>query len=207
MKRRKFIASGLAATTIALSGCAIFQDNRLQDVSAGQSLETPTYGIGDVSVEVFTDFECGGCATFNETVRPQLFESYINDSEDDIITYKHRDYPVPIGSESKAAALSCRAIQDEYGIDEFWEYKNKVLETQNELSERHLENLAVDMGYDVGVVSSAIDERKYDNVIAYDYQEAEEIGVSHTPYVLVNGESIEDPLDIAMITEKITSLS
>ena len=51
---------------------------------------TPTYGTGKMQVEIFADFQCPACISYNETIQP-IFEEYAASGK---LTIVFRQFPL-----------------------------------------------------------------------------------------------------------------
>lgn len=51
---------------------------------------TPTYGSGKMQVEIFADFQCPACISYNETIQP-IFEEYAGAGK---LTIVFRQFPL-----------------------------------------------------------------------------------------------------------------
>lgn len=155
------------------------------------TLPVPSIGAEDagVTVTVFEDFACSHCKRYNEDVFPQLREEYISE---DVITYRHRDYPVVNKTTSYSAPNAARAVQDEVGDEAFFEYAKALFANQNSLGPETYASLAGDFEVEGSTVRSAAEEGRYDATIERDREYGMDNDVPGTPTVWVNGEATQD---------------
>jgi protein-disulfide isomerase len=98
-----------------------------------------------------------------------------------------RDFPY-LGQESVNAALAARAAQQQ---GKFWDYHALLYENQSAgFSEETLIGLAREADLDVERFERDLESRRHEEVVAEDFEEGQELGVSGTPTFVVNGRVI-----------------
>ena len=96
-----------------------------------------------------------------------------------------RDFPY-LGRESVNAALAARAAQAQ---GKFWEYHDLLYENQSSgFSEGRLVELAREAGLDVEKFESDLASGRYQEAVARDFEEGQQVGISGTPTFVINGE-------------------
>lgn len=162
----------------------------------------PFLGTEDAPVIIveFSDFMCPYCAYFSTETLPRLLDAY-----PDEIKFAHRDY-LNFGETSYRVALSaaCAAEQDLY-----WEIRDSyylVFEGIN-LEEFHaipkdeawfeeflegytdekIFEFAEEAGVDTEQLAACMEEDRYQQQIAFDYQIGMQIGIQGIPLFIVNG--------------------
>lgn len=96
-----------------------------------------------------------------------------------------RDFPYR-GQESVNAALAARAAQEQ---GRFWEYHDLLYETQNQgFSQERLVDLADEAGLDVEEFQSSLEGSDNEAIVAKDFREGQERGVTGTPTFVINGQ-------------------
>lgn len=142
----------------------------------------------EVTLEVYEDFNCPHCRTYNEESFPELRTEYIDTER---IRYEHWTLPV-VNDDSWAAASAAREVFEAYGTDEFWEYSERLFDRQTEIgaTERLYGDIAEAMGLDGDRVQSAAEERIHDDRIETNRSHARDRGVRSTPSFVVNGELV-----------------
>lgn len=118
-------------------------------------------------------------------MKPEL-EKYI---EDGTLRLEWKDFPYQ-GQESVNAALAARAAQDQ---GKFWEYHDLLYENQSSgnnggYSDENLVALAREAGLDVEKFEKDFKSGRYEDVVAADFQEGQQLGISGTPTFVINGE-------------------
>jgi protein-disulfide isomerase len=88
----------------------------------------------------------------------------------------------------------------------FWEmhsmlYANWNGENQGAFSDRRLQAMAESLGLDVNTFNSCINANKYEAEIQADFELGQQMGVSGTPTVFVNGNRVGQPGKVASYQE------
>lgn len=187
---------------VGLAGCSIFGSEENQNSSAsGQSLRdsdspglpAPVLGNpeSDVRVSAFTNFKCGYCARYMLQVFPKLYKEYIKSGD---IGYETFDIPTPLDAEAWRAANAAHAVQDTVGVGPYYDFSHALFvryyENQS-LSLSDYEELAPKFGADAETVRNAAKEGRYDTTIEADRQLSNELDVTGTPMIFVNGKMLE----------------
>lgn len=200
MHRRTALALVGVPTVGSLAGCTgLISPSRpaaLADVTPDRQLAAPTLGNGPVVVEVYEDLGCPSCHRFQAEVGPTLETELIEPGE---ITYQHRDFVVEAADQSLAMANAARAVQDATATDEdptgeFFGYKDAVIGA-DDWDDDSLADLATTVDVNPETVSTALEATRYYPTLAADWDHGEELGVSGTPTVAVDGDPIDDPFD------------
>jgi protein-disulfide isomerase len=112
-------------------------------------------------------------------------EEYV---EDGTLRVEWRDFPY-LGQESLNAAVAARAAQEQ---GKFWEYHELLYRNQSGgFSVEKLLGLADEAGLDVERFEEDLSSRdRYTQVIAEDFREGQERGISGTPTFVINGQVI-----------------
>jgi len=184
LSRRTFLG-GVGASTVALAGC-------LGGGTAEGSENVPVRGDpdADVTLEVYEDFMCPHCQTYETETFPQVQEAYL---EPELIRYEHRDYPF-LGSEAWQASSAVREVYEEYGNDQFWAYKAALMERGGEIETGAPDvfgAVAEEMGLDAESVQSAAADRVHDDAAEADKERGQSLGVNGTPSFVVDGELMD----------------
>ena len=167
------------------------------------SLGDPT---APVTVEVFEDFQCPACRYFTESVQPLLIEHLITPGK---VYYTFRHYPFIDGAGAKAGGESDQAANASMCANEqgkFWDMQEILFanwngENQGNLSDRRLQAMAESVGLEMNSFNDCFGANKYEAEIQADFDRGEEIGVSGTPSVFVNGNKVGQPGKIATFQE------
>ncbi|EMA22882.1 DsbA family protein [Haloarcula amylolytica] len=198
----RFTRRGLLAATVgavgAIAGCS---GGSSESESAGttetatplpgQPLSTPVAGDpeADVTVAVYEDYACPHCATYSESVFPQLSDDYLVDGT---VRYEHHDFPIPVDEEvSWQAASAARAVQDNVGAEAFFTYSKRLFANQNQLGPDTYAELTEGLDVDGETVRAAATGELYRPTVSGDRDAGIDRGVQGTPTVFVNDERVE----------------
>jgi len=206
---RRTLLSGIAAGTAVLAGCAGGGDgdggqtgNSSSDTSSdsetadAETTDVPVLGDPDapVTLAIYEDFLCSGCARYNTDFASQIQENYTEPGE---IRYEHRDAPRIRDPDSWEAANAARAVFEEHGNEAFWEYSQRLFENQRTIVLEAPEiygTIAADLGLDAETIQSAAVDRPYADQVESDIQRSQEVGVTGVPGFVINGEFLEPDL-------------
>ena len=187
MKRRHALAGIASASTLSVAGCL----GGLLGSDGVQDLPDPTLGQDDapVTVEVWEDFSCPHCKTFDQNVYPQLVENYVNPGD---IQYVFYDFPIPVRERwSWDVAEAARVVQDNADeADAFWAFKDRMFENQGAYSEDVLSSVAEELGVDGDSLLSDVSDDQYRPVVEAAREEGSDMGVQGTPTVFVDGTEV-----------------
>ena len=155
-----------------------------------------------VSIEVFEDFQCPACQYFSDSIEPLIVQYLVTPGK---ATYTFYNYPFIDGkgagnggeSDQSANASMCANEQGK-----FWEmhsiiYANWNGENQGGLSNVRLEAMAESIGLDMTSFNNCFDANKYQDEIQAGFEYGDNIGVSGTPSVFVNGVKVGEAGKIA----------
>jgi protein-disulfide isomerase len=144
-----------------------------------------------ILMEVYSDFQCSACNIFAQQVEPAVVEQYVETSQVYIV-YRH--YPIldrgTNESRQSANASMCAAEQDR-----FWDYHDMLFANvrgvnAGSFTDRRLNAFAEALGMDTAAFSACLRENRYQNVITEDVTMAQQLGLTGTPSVFVNGTQI-----------------
>ncbi|MEM5789894.1 MAG: DsbA family protein, partial [Syntrophobacteraceae bacterium] len=141
----------------------------------------PVVGRAEAAVTVvqFSDYQCPACRTSHDTVK-SLKKLY-----PDGIKWVFKDLPTQQNSRIAAEAARCA---DEQG--KFWEYQDSLFTAKGELGPDHLVSYAIQTGLDKDKFSRCLAERKYQDRVNKDIEEAVRIGINATPTFIINNKMI-----------------
>ncbi len=142
-----------------------------------------------VKMDVFEDFKCSACQGYNENIEPLVISELVDTGK---VFYTYRNFPflddglAIKDSDNAAHAVMCAAEQDR-----FWDYKLILFTNLNfvsgEFSINRLEAFADSLGLDTEQFSQCLDERRFKAEIDSDLSLGQQMGVTGTPSVFVNG--------------------
>ncbi len=115
--------------------------------------------------------------------------------EDGTLRLEWRDFPY-LGQESVNAALAARAAQEQ---GKFWEYHDLLYENQSGgFSDERLVELAHEAGLDVERFEEDLASGRFEQAVAEDFREGQEMGITGTPTFVINGRVLAgmQPLEV-----------
>ena len=167
--------------------------------------DRPVRGDEDAPVTLvkYEDFFCPFCGAFNNedvaaevqanSAMPQIMEEYVETGQVKVY-YKHR--PV-VGGEDPAIASECVAQQDH---DAFWDFHDEHIDRFMELSslsdsdpeqyEEELFDMAEQTGIDMNEFETCYNNQESHNLVQADSQEATSLGITGTPEIVIEDESV-----------------
>jgi len=128
----------------------------------------------DVYLIEYSDYRCGYCGVFHETVR-QILEEY-----EGRVAWVYRHTPYQPGG--KEAALASECIADQLGEDGFWAYTDSAFENQGDISDEWSKNKALELGADGAEYDECISSGKFNGLISKHTLGSQELGGQGTPY-------------------------
>lgn len=128
----------------------------------------------DVYFIEYSDYRCGYCGLFHETVKKVLEE---NEGK---IAWVYRHTPYQPGGMEAAVASEC--IAELAGEDAFWQYTEKALANQKSLSTKWHEDTAIELGADKDAFQECVSSGRYDDLMTKYTLNAQGLGGNGTPY-------------------------
>ncbi|MCH8519328.1 MAG: DsbA family protein [Nanoarchaeota archaeon] len=168
------------------------------------SLENrPVKGNLDASITLveYSDFGCPFCERFFSQTYPQLMR-YVDDGTANFV-YKH--FPV-VGGENPALASACVYLEE--GTDMFYEFHDKIFEEHANnragiTSLSNLKNWAVELGANEANYDDCMASPRAQELVQQDFQEAQSVGVTGTPSVVINDKLIVGACPISTFEQAI----
>ena len=169
----------------------------------GLSLGDPN---APVTIDVFEDFQCPACKSFTESTEPLVIENLVATGK---ARYIFHHYPFLDGNgagssgESDQAANAAMCANEQ---DKFWEMEGTLFanwngENQGAFSNRRLQAMAETIGLDMNAFNSCFNADKYEAEIQADFELGEQMGVTGTPTVFVNGQRVGQPRQVPSYQE------
>ncbi|ARV61156.1 disulfide bond formation protein DsbA [Nostocales cyanobacterium HT-58-2] len=151
--------------------------------------ESPTTGSPDFKILLveFSDFQCPYCAQAHKTLK-----QFMAKHKDEVtLIYKH--FPLTaIHPEAMPAATAAWAAQQQ---GKFWEYQDALFTHQKQLGESLYLDTATNLNLDLDKFQR--DRALAETVIEKDIQLAEKLGLSGTPFFVMNGETLSGALQLS----------
>lgn len=161
-------------------------------LAPGKYLDLPEVKEGDailgkkdskVKVYVFSDFQCPYCKLFWKTLRDTM-QKY---GEQVLFDYKH--FPLSFHSQAENAAMASGCALEQ---DKFWEYGDKLYAGQSEWGNstgtQKFKDYARDIKMNIAQFNKCLDDKKYQDKIEADKNEANNFGISGTPAIFINSQ-------------------
>ena len=141
-----------------------------------------------VTIVEFTDYQCPFCKRHFDETEGQILTEYVETGK---VKHIMRDLPLSFHANAHLAAEAARCAGDQ---EIYWQYHNKLFETQPAWSEGEASTLfksyAGQLGLNQADFDSCLDEGKHVQAVDDDLALAEKIGTGGTPSFFVNGKSI-----------------
>lgn len=162
--------------------------NKVQELSVGDS---PFLGDKNAKITIveFADFRCPFCERFYQDAEKQIIANYVNTGKAKFV-FKHYAF---LGQESTWASEAAECANEQ---GKFWEYHNWLYDNQapeSDLayySKTNLIKYAGKVGLDTNKFSSCLNSDKYSGRVSTDLSQGQTAGVTGTPTVFINGQSI-----------------
>ena len=174
------------------------------DVSAD---DDPFMGDKNAPVTIieFSDFQCPFCRRFWSDTLSQIKTQYIDTGKVKLV---YRDFPLDsIHPGAKPAAEAAECAEDQ---GKFWEMHDKIFEEQNKQGQgtvqfgvTDLKNWAGELGLDQDKFDSCLDDGKYADEVAKDFQDGAQAGVQGTPSFFINGKQLSGAQPFAAFQQAI----
>ena len=181
---------------IIIAGAIVLTKNSPQP-AAGPGIGAPTIAAADIRqpsasdhivgsptapivLIEYSDFQCPYCEVIYPTLKKIVEES------NGQIALVYRQLPLTsIHPQANPAANASECIAAQLGNDGFWKYTDAVFKNQARLSDAYSAQLAQQLGADMGKYNQCVANATYQQNIDADMQEAQKIGITGTPYVVV----------------------
>lgn len=162
-------------------------------LAPGKYLDSPTTEENDatignkdskVKVFVFSDFQCPYCGKFYTEVLKNVISQY-----KDRVLFDYKHLPLTLHAQANNAALASECALEQ---GKFWEYANKLYDSQTDWNKTEGTQKFKDYGKMLGLNSTqfnkCLDDKKYQNKIDADQKEADSFGIAGTPAIFINSQ-------------------
>lgn len=187
-------SAGMATEPVELTdiadGATLMQ--RAQPVPAGAD-DAP------VQILVFSDYSCPSCGVWAGRIEPLLKPEFVETGKVRLMYY---DFPLGTFPYSFAAARAARCAGDQ---DRFWEYHDRLFATQQtwsysgDMPTSHFMQIARDVGIDADAFESCLRSDQHAEVVSANVMLGQQLGVSGTPTVFLNGRQIREWQDYSAV--------
>lgn len=193
------VVGSLLTIIIVLFGLNYFisQKNKSDTQSVGKVANAQTT-MGDLDAKVrivsYSDFQCPACAGFGK-VFPEVYKNIIEKYGPSslALTYKH----FPLTSIHPNAFLAAQSAEAAGNQGKFWEMHDILYEKQNDWgnamdAKSKIEGYARDLDLDMARFILDRDSREVQKVVNDSLAETKKLGLTHTPFVFMNGLEMKD---------------
>ena len=200
-QRRRLITIGLIVLGAALVVLAVVSPQlrsvgEIITVTPADLPDADGLSLGDpnapVTIDVFEDFQCPACRFFTETIEPLVIQNLVATGQ---ARYVYHNYPFldgnGVGSRGESdQAANASMCANEQG--KFWDmhhilYANQEGENRGAFSDRRLQAMAESIGLDMDEFNSCFSANEYEDELRTDFELGQDMGVTGTPTVFVNG--------------------
>lgn len=142
----------------------------------------PYMGSGDaqVTMVLFSEFQCPFSGRFARDTLPQIKENYIDTGK---VKLYYKDFVVHSTSQRAQEAAACANEQGK-----FWEYHDLLYNNQGSLDDDSLKSYASELGLNTASFNDCFDSRKYKSQVERDTSDGRSAGATGTPTFFINGE-------------------
>jgi protein-disulfide isomerase len=156
----------------------------------------PSFGPENAKVTIveFSDFQCPFC-TRAASVANEIKQKY-----GDKVRFVFRQYPLPMHGDAHLAAQAALAAHQQ---GKFWEYHDLLFANQRALTRSSLEDYAKQANLNIDLLKKALDDQSLKAAVDADVKLGEEVNVSGTPTVFINGKRVPNPTEFAPVAKLI----
>lgn len=201
-RRQRLITVGLIVLGAALVVLAVVWPQlrpvgEIIPVTPADWPEADGLSLGDpnapATIDIFEDFQCPACRNFTEKTEPLVIQNLVATGK---ARYVFHNYPFlddqAARKESDQAANAAMCANEQ---NKFWDmhsilYANWNGENLGAFTDRRLQAMAENIGLDMNAFNSCFNANKYQAEIQADLQLGQQMGVSGTPSVFMNGQPV-----------------
>ena len=137
-----------------------------------------------VTIVEWSDFQCPFCARAQPALK-QIMDQYAGK-----VRLVWKNQPLSFHPNAMPAAEAAMAAYQQGGSEKFWQMHDRFFEKQNELSPAYYEQVARDVGLDVGKWKAAVDSHAAQAAIQADMSAGNALGANGTPTFFINGKRL-----------------
>lgn len=201
-RRQRLITIGLITLGAALVVLAVIWPQlrpvgEIIPVTPADWPDADGLSLGDpnapATIDVFEDFQCPACRNFTENTEPLVVQNLVATGK---ARYVFHNYPfIDDQSARKESDQAANAAMCASEQNEFWDmhsilFANWNGENLGAFSDRRLQAMAESIELDMDAFNSCFNANKYEAEIQSDLQLGQEMGVSGTPSIFVNGQQV-----------------
>jgi protein-disulfide isomerase len=157
----------------------------LMEYLAGQTRHFQGDPNAPITLIEFSDFQCPYCGKFARETEPQIYDQYVKTGKVRL-GYIHFTF---LGDESQWAAEASECANDQ---NAFWEYHDYLFAHQSSenlgaFSKENLKKFAVALNLNTEQFNRCLDSGHYTDVVKSQTAMGQNLGVSSTPTLVING--------------------
>ncbi|MEW6775943.1 MAG: thioredoxin domain-containing protein [Bdellovibrionota bacterium] len=160
---------------------------RMKKISLDKSPVRGKKGAKVVLVE-FSDFQCPYCSRAQQLIAQRIYPEY-----KDKVEFRFKQLPLSFHDWARPAANASLCVADKDG-KKFWEAYNFLFDNQRQINSGNVDSKIKEMAKKVGIDGREFDacykERRFDQQVQKDMDDAASVGISGTPAYLINGRKI-----------------
>ncbi|MDM9384432.1 thioredoxin domain-containing protein [Chlorogloeopsis sp. ULAP01] len=159
--------------------------------------DSPTTGANTPKILLveFSDFQCPYCAEAHKTLKNLIAK------HQDKVKLVYKNFPlISIHAEAMPAAEAAWAAQQQ---GKFWEYHDSLFNNQKKIGDSLYVDIAKKLNLDLEKFEK--DRQIANNVIQKDIQLADNLGLSGTPFFIMNSDTVSGVVQLSKIEEILTS--
>ena len=138
-----------------------------------------------VKIFEFSDFQCPYCKSFHTNVTKKIISEF-----QDKILFVYKNFPLNFHPQAENAALAVECANEQ---GKFLQYADKLFANQNDWGKTEGTSKFKAYAQQLGLKSdfnACLDEKKYAEKVNNDKKEAESFGISGTPSMFINDNSV-----------------
>ena len=163
--------------------------------------DSPTFGSTDKKIVLFefSDFQCPFCAKVQKNLKEFM------DKHEDRVTLVFKHLPLTrIHPQAIPAAKAAWAAQQQ---GRFWEYHDALFEQQDKLEEQLYIDIANNLGLDIDKFNGNRQSQEAIASIETDFKLAQKIGISGTPFFVMNGETFSGAVKLSQMEDTLAKVT
>ncbi len=153
-----------------------------------------------VKIDVYEDFRCSACFNYTQNYEPQIIQTYVESGK---VYYTFHSFIVIDGNDGSVASYnSANAAMCASEQGRFWDYHdtlfaNQVTESASLFTDARLVIMAQNLGLDMTAFNKCFQAKQYAPDIQADITQANQLNLTFTPSILVDGKLIQSFADLS----------
>ncbi len=142
----------------------------------------------NVKIFLFSDFQCPYCKSFHESIVKKIVAEY-----KDKASFVFKNFPLSFHAQAENAALAGECANEQ---GKFVAYADRLFANQTTWGKttgtQSFKNYALQVGLNASQFSKCLDDKKYQDKINSDKETANNFGISGTPSMFINDQSVSN---------------